>query len=909
MAGGSRPEGPAAGRLVEVAVDVPGQGGDRTYTYAVPPALGDLAAGEAVLVEYGRRQAIGIVLGDAGAPEGVTVKAVAARVRTDGPLLPPLQLALVRAVARHYLAPPALVARAALPPGLLERLELVALVDAGALETDEVVAAGLEPVLARITAAGGTGIPVRHLAWTGGRAALIRELRAREASGSIRLEWRLTEPGAGVRLERRAALTAEGRAMATALALARRHDHGTTRPWSRTADTRAATGGTRADTRAATGVPAADAQVAADARAPAGPRLGVRQREVLAALALIPPGESVAAARLAEVHGASALSGLARRGLVDLTIAERPRRPLAGRPAGIRGPAPREATLSPAQATATGAISSAVVRRRFAPFLLDGVTGAGRTAVYAAAIEAALGQGRGALVLVPEIALATPLVDRLRAGLDVDIALVHGGLSEGERADEWRRIRAGEVRVVVGTRTAVLAPLADPGVVIVDEEHESAYKSDRTPRFQARDVALELGRLADIPVVLGSATPDVATLGRALAGEIERLPMADRASGALPTVGVVDLRAELAAGNRGLLSRALSEALSALDVPAGDRAILVINRRGSASVVLCRDCGYVQVCPECRRPLVYHAAAAALRCHHCGASAPLATRCPACGSPRIRYLGGGTERLEREVRERFPRLRVARLDRDVLGRRGAAEEVLDGLRDGRVDVLVGTGLVAKGIDVPEVTLVGVVSADVALNLPDVRATERTYQLLAQAVGRAGRGERAGRAFIQTYLPENPAVAAVASGDPTRFYESELAARRAFGLPPYGRLVKLTVALEDRDAAEAEAERMATVLRERATGTGRPAPPAGRPGPAEGSGRVGGLPPGDAVPPAQALPGSSLVHEVLGPVPAYVARRAGRWRFHLVVRGPDPVGVIEKDPGPPWSVDVDPESLL
>ena len=870
MAGGSRPEGPAAGRLVEVAVDVPGQGGDRTYTYAVPPALGDLAAGEAVLVEYGRRQAIGIVLGDAGAPDGVTVKAVAARVRTDGPLLPPLQLALVRAVARHYLAPPALVARAAMPPGLLERLELVALANAGMKDAGEADAAALGPVLARIAAAGATGIPVRHLPWTGGRAALARELRAREATGSIRLEWRLTEPGAGIRLERRAALTAEGRPVAEAMELA---------GGPGTAD-----GGVPADSRAAADAPAADA------RASARPRLGVRQREVLAALARIPPGEAVPAARLAEVHGASALSGLARRGLVDLTVSERPRRPLAERPPGPRGPVPREAALSPAQSRAAEAITAAVGGHRFIPFLLDGVTGAGRTAVYAAAIEASLAQGRGALVLVPEIALATPLVDRLRAGLDVDIALVHGGLSEGERADEWRRIRAGEVRVVVGTRTAVLAPLADPGVVIVDEEHESAYKSDRTPRFQARDVALELGRLADAPVVLGSATPDVATLGRALAGEIERLPMADRASGALPTIGVVDLRAELAAGNRGLLSRALSEALSALDVPAGDRAILVINRRGSATVVLCRDCGYVQVCPECRRPLVYHAAAAALRCHHCGATAPLATRCPACGSPRIRYLGGGTERLERDVRERFPRLRVARLDRDVLGRRGAAEEVLDGLRDGRVDVLVGTGLVAKGIDVPEVTLVGVVSADVALNLPDVRATERTYQLLAQAVGRAGRGERPGRAFIQTYLPENPAVAAVASGDPTRFYESELAARRTFGLPPYGRLVKLTVALEDRDEAEAEAERMAAGLRERASTAGRAAPP-------EGSAAV------------EALPGSPLVHEVLGPVPAYVARRAGRWRFHLVVRGPDPVGVIEKDPGPPWSVDVDPESLL
>jgi primosomal protein N' (replication factor Y) (superfamily II helicase) len=476
-----------------------------------------------------------------------------------------------------------------------------------------------------------------------------------------------------------------------------------------------------------------------------------------------------------------------------------------------------------------------------------------------------------------------PLVDRLRAGLGLDIALLHGALSEGERSDEWRRVRAGEVRVVVGTRTAILAPLADPGVVIVDEEHEAAYKSDRTPRYQARDVALELGRLARAPVVLGSATPDVATLGHALAGAIERLPLAERASGALPDVTVVDLRAELAAGNRSLLSRALAEALDGLDVRAGDRAILVINRRGSASVVLCRDCGYVQVCPECRRPLVYHAAAAALRCHHCGATAPLASRCPACGSPRIRYLGGGTERLEREVRERFPGYRVARLDRDVLARRGAGQHVLDEFRDGRVDVLVGTGLVAKGLDVPEVTLVGVVSADIALNLPDVRAAERTYQLLAQAVGRAGRGDRPGRAFVQTYQPEHPAVVAVATGDATAFYDAELAARRAFGLPPYGRLLKLTVALEDRDAAEGQAERMAATLRERVASSA-------------------GAPNG-------ALPALAPAHEVLGPVPAYVARRAGRWRFHLVVRGPDPVGVLERDPGPPWSIDVDPESLL
>ena len=891
----------AARRLVEVAVDVPGHA-DETYTYLVPDELAGMTAGEAVLVEFGRRQALGIVLGDAAAGPGVAVKPIAARVRTDGPLLPPLQLALVRRIARHYLAPPAVAIRAALPPGLLERLELVAFpgpATAGRAATEShaatdgratteghavtdgraaLTATGranadpLDPILERVAASGTDGVGVRALPWAEGRAALLRGLREAEARGAIGLEWRLTQPHGRARQERRAALTATGRAVAASVA----------------------------GEEAGTAVP-----IPGELRVP---RLGPRQRAALARLSELPVGETIAAVDVAGPGGSPVLAGLARRGLVELSVAEHARRPLEGRPAGPRGPLPSEAAPTPAQAAAASAICDAVRRRRAAAFLLDGVTGAGRTAVYAAAIEAAIAEGRGALVLVPEIALALPLVDRLRAGLGVDVALLHGGLAEGERADEWRRIRAGEVSVVVGTRTAVLAPLADPGVVVVDEEHEASYKSDRTPRYQARDVALEVGRLAGAPVVLGSATPDVATLGRALAGEIERLPLRDRPAGALPEVQVVDLRAELAAGNRGLLSRALARALAALDVASGERAILVINRRGSATVVLCRDCGYVQVCPECRRPLVYHAAAAALRCHHCGATAPLAARCPACGSARIRYLGGGTERLEREVRERFPALRVARLDRDVLAHRGAAARVLDGLRDGRIDVLVGTGMVAKGIDVPEVTLVGVVSADVALNLPDVRAAERTYQLLAQAVGRAGRGDRPGRACLQTYLPDHPAILAVASGEAEEFYGAELAARRSFGLPPYGRLLKLTVAEEDRTAAETRAERMVQRLRDAVAvadaGTGPGSAVDAGPGSAAGAGWAADGPggPGSVAAPA---PG----HEVLGPVPAYVARRAGRWRFHVILRGPDPLRVLGRDPGPPWTVDVDPESLL
>jgi primosomal protein N' (replication factor Y) len=554
---------------------------------------------------------------------------------------------------------------------------------------------------------------------------------------------------------------------------------------------------------------------------------------------------------------------------VRAEVRERPRRPLEHRPPPIRGARPAGAALTAEQGAALDLVLDAIAAGDPTPVLLDGVTGGGKTAIYVEAIAASLAAGRPALLLVPEVALATPIVDRLRAGLPVRIAVLHSGLGDGERADEWRRIRAGDADVVVGTRTALLAPLDDVGLIVVDEEHDAAYKSDRTPRFQARDAALDLARLAGAAIVLGSATPSVETMGRARAGDFRRAILPVRAAGAEPSVTAVDLRAELAAGNRGLISDALATALGALDTEAGDRAILVLNRRGTASVVMCRDCGSVQACPDCDRPLVYHQAGMTLRCHHCGRAWPIATRCPQCASPRIRYLGGGTERVEREVRERFPGLRVGRLDRDVVERKGAADRVLDDFAAGRLDVLVGTSLVAKGLDVAEVVLVGVVSADIALNLPDERASERTYQLLAQAVGRAGRGDRAGTAFIQTYRPE---LRAVVEGDAASFYDEELALRERFGSPPFGRLVKLTVAMPEREDAERAAATMASRLREVA---------------GEGGLRV----------------------QVAGPVPAYVARRGDRWRFHVVLRGDDPVALLDPVPGAPWSIDVDPESLL
>ena len=811
---------PRPHRSVEVAVDAPGA--SKTYDYSVPDRLAPVEPGEAVLVEFGRkRQALGVVLGPSSAATAAELKPLLARVHADGPLVPRLTLKFARWISEEYLAPPAATLRSMLPPGMLERLELVAEwsntgpgpeLEPAEVEIREKLAAGPRPV--------------RDMEGAEARPALLRRLRGMAAAGLLTLEWTLTAASAGPRFERWLMLTGEGQGL-----------------------------------------------IAGSGAAPAA-RLGLRQRALLEELATT-PATGLAGAEAAHRHGSGTATSLIRRGLVVAEIRERPRRPLARRKAGRRGTRPVGSALTPPQADALAMVLAALKERDPRPLLLEGVTGSGKTAVYAEAIAETISAGRPALVLVPEIALAMPLVDRLRAELEAEIAILHSGLGDGERADEWRRIRAGEIDIVVGTRMALTAPLADIGLIVVDEEHDAAYKSDRTPRLQARDAAIALGRLAGAAVILGSATPSVESVGRVRQGRYHHATLPDRPSGAPPHIEVVDLRAELAAGNRGLLSGPLRNALESL--PEGERAILVINRRGTASVVVCRDCGHVQRCPECELSLVYHQAGITLRCHHCGTASPLATRCPACKSPRIRYLGGGTQRVEEEVRAVFPHLRVGRLDRDVAEHKGAAERVLDAFAEGRLDVLVGTSLVTKGLDIPEVTLVGVVSADIALNLPDERAAERTYQLLTQAVGRAGRGERPGLAIIQTYQPDHPAIQAVASGDASAFYDAELDVRGRFGSPPFGRLIKLTVALPDPLAAEHEAAAMADRLRAECSG-----------------------------PEASA---AGIKVGVLGPAPAYIARRAGRWRWNVVLRGDRPLEILGTPPGSPWSVDVDPDSLL
>jgi primosomal protein N' (replication factor Y) len=495
------------------------------------------------------------------------------------------------------------------------------------------------------------------------------------------------------------------------------------------------------------------------------------------------------------------------------------------------------------------------------------VAASGKTDVYLAAVQATLAAGRGAIVLTPETSLIPQLADRLRGVVGDRLAVLHSGLSAGERHDEWWRVLRGEAQVVVGTRTAAFAPLAELGLIVLDEEHDGAYKSDRTPRYDARWVARRRGALTGARVVLGSATPDLVTLARVRGGHSERARLVERRVGGVPEIEVVDLRAELAAGNRSIFSEPLADALGALR-PRAEQAVLLINRRGAATFVLCRDCGEGLRCPDCELPFVYHLDRGVLRCHHCGRSAEPPERCPSCRSARIRYFGAGTQRVEAELRGRFPGLRVARLDSDTLAARRGFETVYDDFRDGRVDVLVGTQLAAKGLVLPSVTLAGVVAADVTLNLPDYRAAERTFQLLAQVAGRAGRGDRPGRVIVQAYAPSHYAVRHAAALDVDGFADEELLRRRLLGYPPFSVLARLLVADADRARAEERGRHAAAAV---AT---------------------------DGV-------------EVLGPLPSYVARRAGRYRYQVLLRAPEAAtraAALERVP-PGIAIDVDPESLL
>ncbi|HEY8476359.1 MAG TPA: primosomal protein N' [Chloroflexota bacterium] len=616
-------------------------------------------------------------------------------------------------------------------------------------------------------------------------------------------------------------------------------------------------------------------------------------------------------------EGTAALERLARRGTVALhPRLSLPRALCGGRPGEERArlgePLPLP-PLSPDQDDALRPILDALERGVSETFLLHGVTGSGKTHVYLAAIAATLARQRQALVLVSEIALTPEAVQRFSRYFPGRVAVLHSELPAGRHVAEWWRVRRGEAGVVIGSRSAVFAPLPRLGLIVVDEEHEWSYKQDQTPRYHARDVAIQRARLTGAVAVLGSATPDVVSYHRACqgvyrllqlprryrppragalptasaglgggedgaAGEVDAvlrtsLPRLEREGESLPPVEVVDLRAELRDGNVGLFSRRLVQALDDA-LARGEQAVLFLNRRGSATCVTCRDCGHVVTCARCSFPLVYHQTGEALLCHHCNRRREPPQRCPACAGRRIRYLGVGTQRVEEEVRRRFPGARVLRWDRDVATGHRAHEALWSAFESGEADVLVGTQMVAKALDVPRVTLVGVVLADVGLHLPDFRAAERTFQLLTQVAGRAGRGERPGRAIIQTYTPDHYAIRTAQQHDYPSFYEREVRFRRQQGYPPFCRLARLVYAATNEQQCWRETQRVTRRLRDIVRSLG-----------------IGGI-------------------DVLGPVPCFHRRLRGRFRWQVVLRGDDFAPLLRRLALPRgWVVDVDPVSTL
>jgi primosomal protein N' (replication factor Y) len=799
-------------RLASVAVPVPQVD---LLTYRIPEGLDAPAVGARVLVPVGARIVTGCVTGTDEVDDG-DPRAADGSVRDiidllDGePYLPAEVLALTTWVAEYYACGPGEAVAAAVPPmAWLESRRVVAVTEAGLRAASDGAPETLSPLATRVLdiAASARSLPESTLRTRLDKTAphgarmrppLAHVLRSLERRGYVSVTQVLEGEAVAYKTERVVELTAQGLDVAG-----------------------------RPDT--------------------AGLRLGARQRELLAALAGAPGGLTSAALR----ERGFDVTGLRRLGLRDLvSIRRQPveRDPFAGPwgKAGQAGATGQDATLSAEQDAALDRLRDRLDAGAFHVALVHGVTGSGKTEIYARLTDHAIGAGRRGLVLVPEIALTPGVAAAFRARFGDRVAIQHSGLSDGERHDQWQRIRRGDVDVVVGTRSAVFAPLPDIGLIVVDEEHDASYKQDDSPRYNGRDVAIVRGRQQRALVVLGSATPSMESYAHAKRGRYELLTLERRVMDRpLASVRTVNMREEYAeAGPDQIVSRALGEAV-AERLDRREQVLILLNRRGFSTSVFCRQCGATLECPSCSVSLVVHGRGRAV-CHYCNHARQVPRACQTCGGPFLEQLGYGTERVEAEVRRLFPTARVARLDRDTARRRGAVTETLARFGAGDIDVLVGTQMIAKGHDFPRVTLVGVVSADVGLGLADFRAAERTFQLLTQVAGRAGRGTAAGEAIIQTVFPDHYSIELACRQDYPAFFERELAFRKAMRYPPVVALINGVVrAASEREAASAAGE---LVDRVRQAGSGKP-------------------------------------FVVLGPAPAPLARLRGEHRAQFFVKGP------------------------
>ena len=568
------------------------------------------------------------------------------------------------------------------------------------------------------------------------------------------------------------------------------------------------------------------------------------------------------------------VQALQKRGLISLDRVSVRRDPLAHRTFAAVNPP----TLTRDQNEVFDAIRTAMQEHGSATtFLLHGVTGSGKTEIYLRALKEAVAQGKRAIVLVPEIALTPQIIARFAERFPARVAVLHSKLTPGEQFDEWHRIRDGNFDVVIGSRGALFAPQPDMGLIIIDEEHEWTYKQhDQQPRYHARDAAIKLAELTNAVLIMGSATPDITSYYRAQHGEHRLLQLPQRIAGGeisqMPLVEIVDLRRELREGNRSILSRSLYGSISRA-LAAREQVILFLNRRGTATFVQCRDCGFVMRCKRCDVSLTYHAAEDGLMCHQCNYRSRIPGICPDCSSKRIKYLGIGTQKVEEEVSAIFPGARTLRWDRDVTKGRYAHEEILERFLSHDADILIGTQMIAKGLDIPLVTIVGVINADIGLHLPDFRSSERTFQILAQVAGRAGRGTIPGKVIIQSYTPWHYAVTTASNHDYSSFYEQELHFRQQQNHPPFSRMARLVYTNTNAARCQSESQRFCRILRQEITSRG--------------------------------IPHTRLI----GPSPAFTPRVRGKFRWHIIVCGPDPVSLFSEITIPiGWSLDIDPLNL-
>ncbi|WP_052891103.1 replication restart helicase PriA [Thermogemmatispora carboxidivorans] len=854
------------------------QGERPLLTYEVPAELeGELQPGQLVAVPYGERLVEGIIWQLVGSCEHSlpeTLRPVHALLDPQ-PVLLSHQRALAEWMADYYVTSLALVVQLMLPPGLLQGSRAVlTLVNT---EPRETASLSLQALIGLLLDEG--EIDVARLQAMLGPTRARALLKEAVTSGLIERVPRLAEPRLRPRRQRAVRLCLAGEELAA---------------WKRQLaeslpqyPVTAATSGTPVDLlppspslrrRPPSAAPlsvvgsAAQAPIAA-ARGGQGQE-SQRALRALAAIDLLehsPPDVLWTPSRLARASGLTQtqLQQLVAEGVLAIEEDVEVRRdPLRERPIVPSSPL----RLTSAQEAAVRAILAPEASQR--PLLLHGVTGSGKTEVYLQALAALIARGQKGLVLVPEIAITAQAIQRIAGRFPGRVAIIHSALSPGERYDEWRRIRAGQVDVVLGSRSALFVPLPDLGIIILDEEHETAYKQEeRRPTYHAREVACTLGRLLDIPVVLGSATPSVTSFYRAQQGAYQLVELPERIGVPLPPVEIVDLRSELHAGNTSILSRRLRSELENV-LARRQQAILYLNRRGAASCVLCRECGYVAMCEHCDVPLTYHATERILLCHYCNLRRPVLTRCPHCNNHGLRYFGIGTEKVEQAIQQTFPQARLLRWDRDTARTRRAHEQLLDRFANHEADILIGTQMIAKGLDLPGVTLVGVVAADIALMLPDFAATERAFTLLTQVAGRAGRGSESGLVIIQTFNPEHFAIETASRHAYHEFYAAEIILRQRYAYPPFRQFVKFTYSHTNRRRAQNEA----LLLREQLD---------------------------------RAIAELELEEtDIVGPAPAVMERIRDEFRWQMIARGPDLRPLLRAITIPPgWHIDIDPVSTM